>query len=72
MKAPKKQNKMLYSISKKSRLSRELNSIKKIKAKSPKKRSYSISNSSGNGSGSDSSLYIDSEIDEKIQPTERK
>ena len=39
--ALKKQNKILYSISKKSGSHRELRKIKKIKAKASKKRNYS-------------------------------
>ena len=63
---------MLYSISKKSGSRRELNNIKNIRSKASKKRSYSSSNSSRSGLYYDSSLSIDSDLDEDWQPTERK
>ena len=47
LKALKKQNKMLYSISKKSRSRREINKIKKIREKASKKGRNYISDSSG-------------------------
>ena len=61
---------MLYSITKKSGSRRELNKIKKIKAKDSKKLIYSSSDSLS--SYLDSPLYSDSEWDEPIQPTEHK
>ena len=68
----KNQNKMLYRISNKSGLCRELKNIKKIKANAPKKHIYSSSNSYISGSDSDSSLSSDSDRDEERQPTEHK
>ena len=59
LKSLKKQNKMLYSISKKSGSRRELNQVKRIRDKFSKKNSYSRSNSLSRGS--DSSFSSDSE-----------
>ena len=61
LKALKKKNKILYSISKKSGSCRELKNIKDIRFKYSKKRSYSSSDSSSSGSNSDSSLCRDIE-----------
>ena len=59
IKALKKQNKMLFIISKKSGSYRELKKIKNIRAKSAKKRRNDSSNSSSDGLDSDSSLASD-------------
>ena len=68
----RKQNKMFYSISKKSGSRRELKNIKKIKDKASKNHSYSIRDSSINKPYSGSSLYRGSDLDEDRQPTERR
>ena len=60
LKALKKQNKTIYSISKKSGSRCELKRIKKIKAKASKKRCDSIINYSSDTSYSDSSLSSNS------------
>lgn len=65
LKSLNNQNKMLYSIAKKSGSSRELKNIKKIKAKASKKCSYSISGSSISDSDSDYSLSSDSNREEE-------
>ena len=57
----KNQNKMIYSLSKKSGSHRELKNIKKIKAKASNNHRYSISNSST--SESDSYSYLSSDGD---------
>ena len=59
LKALKKQNKVIYSISKKSGSRRELNKINKINSKASKKRSYSSRDSSRSGSNSGSYISID-------------
>ena len=61
MKAPNKQNKMIYGIAKKSRSRHELKKNKKFKSKDFKKCSCSSSDYSSSGSNSDSliSSYSD-------------
>ena len=66
----KNQNKMLYSIAKKTGLRREINKIKKIKAKSCKKRRNDKINSSRNEYDYDSSLYNYSGLNEDRQPAD--
>ena len=50
----------------------ELNKIKNIRSKVSRKRSYSISGSSSSVLDSDQSLSVDSDQEEKRQPTENK
>ena len=65
IKALKNKNKMIFSIDMKSISRRELNNIKKIKAKASKKCSYYISGSSISDSDSDYSLSSDSNREEE-------
>ena len=68
----KNKNKILFSIGMNSGLWCKLKKINSIKAKYSKKRSYSISNISISDSDYDSSLSSDSDLEEKIHPTECK
>ena len=68
LKSLKKKNQMLYSITKKSVLGREINKIKNIRAKSSKKTSVS----SSDDWDYDSSLARDSIWDKYRQPSGRK
>ena len=61
LKALKKQNKIMYSISKKSGLRHKLNNIKNIKAKASKKHSNYSSEPSRDELDSDPSLSRDSD-----------
>ena len=70
MKALKKHNNMIFCMSKCSGSRHELKNIKNIRAKASKKHDYSSSDSFTDDS--DSSLYIDREWDERINPTECK
>ena len=67
-----KQNKILYSIAKKSVSLCELKKIKNIEAKNFKKCRYSSSNFSRIGSDFDSSLSSDSDLYEERKSTECK
>ena len=72
MKSLSKNNKMLFRTWKKYVLRHEINNIKKIKAKSSKKRRYSSSNISSSDLHSGSYLSSDTYWEELRQPTERK
>ena len=63
---------MLYIITKKSGLHREIKKIKNIRSKNSKKRRYFCSDSSNSGSDSYSSLSSDSDLYEERHPPELK
>ena len=67
LKTHRKQNKILYSIAKKSVQHRELKNINNIRAKSSKKHYYSSSDCSINESYSDSSLSRYRDLDKERQ-----
>ena len=70
LKSLKKQNKMLYSISKKSGSRREMKNIKKIRVKASKKRGDSSSNYCSNKYYSNSSLPNNSDWGEETHTAE--
>ena len=72
LKGLKKQNKMLYSISKKSISLCEIKNTKKIKAKASNNHCNDSYDSSSNKYYSDSPISSDSGWDEYRQPAERR